>query len=48
MTVEQALKFLMQVLITKPGLSLTECAAVVAAWNTIAAAVTPPPDPPKE
>jgi hypothetical protein len=48
MTPQQALQFLMQVLVTKQGLSPQECAAVVAAWNTIAAAVTPPPDPPKE
>ena len=45
MTPEQAMKFLKQVLVTKPGLSVEECAAVVMAWNAIAAVVLPPAPP---
>jgi hypothetical protein len=41
MNAEQALQFLMQALVTKPGLSIQECAAVVQAWNAVAEAVKP-------
>ena len=36
MTPEQALQFLMQTLVTKPGLAVNECAVVVQAWNVVA------------
>ena len=42
MTTEDALKFLKQMLVTKPGLTLEQCAAVIAAWNAVARAVQPP------
>ena len=38
MSIEDALKFLKQVLVTKPGLTLGQCAAVVVAWNVLAQA----------
>jgi hypothetical protein len=44
---QQALQFLMQVLVTKPGLSIQDCANAVQAWNVIAEAVTPKPIPEK-
>ena len=40
---QQALQFLMQVLVTKPGLSIQDCANAVQAWNTIAEFVAPKP-----
>lgn len=36
MTPEQALQYLMQVLVLKDGLSISDAAGVVAAWNVIA------------
>lgn len=47
MNAEQALQFLMQTLVTKPGLTVQECAAVVQAWNVVAEAIKPK-EPPKE
>jgi hypothetical protein len=41
MTPEQALQFLMQVLVVKAGLSVQDCAGVVQAWNILAEAVKP-------
>jgi hypothetical protein len=41
MNADQALLLLKQALVTKPGLSLDDCAAVVQAWNTVAEAVKP-------
>ena len=35
------MKFLMQVLVTRAGLTVEECAAIVTAWNTIAQIVKP-------
>lgn len=43
MTPEEAIKFLKQVLVTKQGLTLEQCAAVVVAWNVVATAVTKSP-----
>jgi hypothetical protein len=39
MTPEQALQFLKQALVLRPGLSLDDCAGVVSAWNTLAESV---------
>lgn len=46
MNAEQALQYLMQALVVKAGLSVSDCAAVVTAWNVIAEAVKPKPDAP--
>lgn len=50
MTPQEALRLLKELLITKPGLSLDQCAAAVVAWNTIAAVLAPPapPAPPEK
>ena len=50
MTPEQALQFLMSVLVLKAGLSVQDAANVVQAWNTLAEAVKPADkkEPPKE
>ena len=45
MTPEQALQFLLQTLVVKPGLSVQEIANVVAAWNLVAEALTKKPEP---
>lgn len=41
MTPEQALQFLMNVLVLKEGLTMQEAAAAVSAWNVIAEAIKP-------
>jgi hypothetical protein len=41
MNAEQALNFLRQVLVGKPGLSVDDMAAAVQAWNVITEAVKP-------
>ncbi len=43
MTNEQALQFLMQALVTKPGLTIQDCAAVVQAWNVVAETIKKQP-----
>ena len=49
MTAEQALVFLKQTLVTKPGLTVDDCAAIATAWNVIYQAIqTPKAEPPKE
>ena len=48
MNPEQALQLLMQYLVTKPGLTVQECAMVVQAWNMIAEAVKPKEQPKEE
>jgi hypothetical protein len=39
MTPEQALQYLLNVLVLKPGLTVQEAATVVQAWNVIAEAL---------
>lgn len=48
MNAEQALLFLKQSLVTRPGLTLDEIAAVVQAWNVVAEAVKPKVEPKKD
>ena len=43
MTPEQALQYLMNVLVLKAGLSVQDAAVVVQAWNVIAEALKPAP-----
>jgi len=42
MTPEQALQYLMNVLVLKAGLTIQDAAMVVQAWNVMAEAVKPP------
>lgn len=50
MTPEQALLYLKQMLIARPGLSVDDCANVAAAWHMVFEAIKPKPQtvPPKE
>lgn len=46
MSPEQALQYLMTVLVMRAGLTVQEAAQIVQAWNTIAEAIKPK-EPPK-
>ena len=45
MTPQQALQILLQALVTKPGLTIEEIAAVVSAWTTLERVVRAPQSP---